>query len=201
VASLLQRWRPSGQPTTVVDDDARLVALAHADQEAFAALYHRHVAGIYGYCYRLLGSPERAEDATQQVFAQALASLPRYREQERFRAWLYTIAHHVIHTQLGAERPHASLDMVAAVPDPGHTPEEQALGALDRAALLAAIARLPGDQRRVIELRIAGMKGREIAAELGRSHEAVRMLQHRALNKLASALMSSDQPRGGPHGA
>jgi DNA-directed RNA polymerase specialized sigma24 family protein len=60
---------------------------------------------------------------------------------------------------------------------------------------------LPRDQRRVIELRIAGMKGREIAAELGRSHEAVRMLQHRALNKLASALMSSDQPRGGPHGA
>jgi hypothetical protein len=50
------------------------------------------LAGIYGYCYRELGSAERAEDAAQQVFAQALASLPRCRETGRFSAWLYTLA-------------------------------------------------------------------------------------------------------------
>jgi RNA polymerase sigma-70 factor (ECF subfamily) len=192
--------RPS-QPSTATGEDARLVALARTDHEAFATLYDRHFAGIYGYCYRRLGSAERAEDAAQQVFAQALASLPRYREMGRFRSWLYAVAYHVIGDQLGGDHAHAPLDVLVDVPDPGTSPEEQALGALERAALLEAIEHLPPDQRLVIELRMAGLKGREIAEELGRSHEAVRMLQHRALGRLASTLAAPGQPRGGEHGA
>jgi RNA polymerase sigma factor (sigma-70 family) len=201
VASIFQRLRPPEKPVSTSVDDARLVVLAQDDQHSFAALYDRHFAGIYGYCYRSLGTVERAEDAAQQVFAQALASLPEYRETGRFRSWLYTIAHHVIHAQRDADRTNASLDVVAEVPDPGISPEEEALGALDRGALLEAIRLLPRDQRRVIELRMAGLKGREIAQELGRSHEAVRMLQHRALDHLTVALKSQNQPRGGRHGA
>jgi RNA polymerase sigma factor (sigma-70 family) len=201
VASLFHRLRPPEKPVSTPVEDARLVVLAQADQHVFAAIYDRHFAGIYGYCYRSLGTVEQAEDAAQQVFAQALASLPEYRESGRFRSWLYTIAHHVIHAQRDADHSNASLDVAAEVPDPGISPEEQALGALDRGALLEAIELLPRDQRRVIELRIAGLKGREIAQELGRSHEAVRMLQHRALDHLTAALLSPDQSRGGRYGA
>jgi RNA polymerase sigma-70 factor, ECF subfamily len=201
VASIFPRRRPSGTPRPPTVEDVPFDTLARTDQEAFAAVYRRHFAGIYGYCYRELGSAERAEDATQQVFAQALGSLPRYEEQGRFRSWLYAIAYHVIHAQRGADHLDGSLDDVAEVADPGRSPEEQVLGALDRDALRDAIGHLPRDQRRVVELRVAGLKGREIATELGRSHEAVRMLQHRALDQLASALMSPDQSRGGQHGA
>jgi RNA polymerase sigma factor (sigma-70 family) len=201
VASNFQRLRPPEKPVSTSVDDARLVVLAQDDQHSFAALYDRHFAGIYGYCYRSLGTVERAEDAAQQVFAQALASLPEYRETGRFRPWLYTIAHHVIHAQRDADRTNDSLDVVAEVPDPGISPEEEALGALDRGALLEAIGLLSRDQRRVIELRMAGLKGREIAQELGRSHEAVRMLQQRALDHLTVALKSPNQSRGGRHGA
>jgi RNA polymerase sigma-70 factor (ECF subfamily) len=200
VAFIFPRRRPSETPRPPTVEDVPFDTLARTDQEAFAAVYGRHFAGIYGYCYRELGSAERAEDATQQVFAQALGSLPRYEEQGRFRSWLYAIAYHVIHGQISADHHDGSLDDVEGLADPGSSPEEQVLGALDRRALLEAIARLPRDQRRVVELRIAGLKGREIAAELGRSHEAVRMLQHRALDQLA-ALMSPDQSRGGQHGA
>jgi RNA polymerase sigma factor (sigma-70 family) len=201
VASIFHCLRPLEKPASTSVEDARLVVLAQTDQQSFAALYTRHFAGIYGYCYRSLGTVERAEDAAQQVFAQALASLPEYHEMGRFRSWLYTIAHHVIRAQLDTDHTNASLDVVTEVPDPGISPEEQALGALDRGALLEAIGLLPRDQRRVIELRIAGLKGREIAQELGRSHEAVRMLQHRALDHLTTALLSPDQSRGGRYGA
>jgi RNA polymerase sigma factor (sigma-70 family) len=201
VASIFHRLRSPEKPASTAIEDAQLVVLAQADQESFAAIYDRHFAGIYGYCYRSLGTVERAEDAAQQVFAQALTSLPQYRETGRFRSWLYTIAHHVIHAQVDADLANASLDVVAEVADPGKSPEEQAIGALARGALLEAIELLPRDQRRVIELRIAGLKGREIAQELGRSHEAVRMLQHRALDHLNASLMSPDQSRGGRHGA
>ena len=199
MASLLHRRRPSPRPAASVAAahavaDAHLVARAQADRAAFAAPYDRHFAGVYGYCYRELGSAERAEDAAQQVFAQALGSLPRYREQGRFRSWLYAIAHHVIAAQRRADRADASLDALPEVADARASPEDQALGSLARGDLLAAVARLPADQRRVVALRIAGLKGREIAEVLGRSHEAVRMLQHRALARLGASLVP---PRGG----
>lgn len=200
MASILPRLHPP-EPLATTGDDARLVALAQADRAAFADLYRRHFAGIYGYCYRSLGSAERAEDAAQQVFAQALASLSRYREQGRLRSWLYAIAHHVIHTQQSAEPRAASLERIANVAYPGISPEEEAIGAFDRQRVMEAIANLPGDQRRVIELRMAGLKGREIAEEMSRGHDAVRMLQHRALGRLAASLKNPDQPRGGDHGA
>jgi RNA polymerase sigma factor (sigma-70 family) len=139
VASLFHRLRPPEKPVSTPVEDARLVVLAQADQQSFAAIYNHHFAGIYGYCYRSLGTVERAEDAAQQVFAQALASLPEYREMGRFRSWLYTIAHHVIHAQRDADHGNAALDVVAELPDPGISPEEQALSALDRGALLQAI--------------------------------------------------------------
>ena len=198
---LLQRLRPRETPATVLVEDALLVADAKVDLDAFAAIYDRHFAGIYGYCYRELGSAEWAEDAAQQVFAQALASLPGYRELGKFRSWLYAIAHHVIQAQRSAERADRSLDGAANLPALERSPEEEALRALEQHALQAAIARLPRDQRRVIELRIAGLKGREISEELNRSHEAVRMLQQRAIDRLAADLVGRDRQRGDRHGA
>jgi RNA polymerase sigma-70 factor (ECF subfamily) len=200
VVSLLQRIRSSSPPSAASAEDAALVARAQADLEAFAAIYDRHFAGVYGYCYRELGSVERAEDAAQQVFEQAFVSLPRYREVGKFRSWLYTIAHHVIGAQRGAHA-RSSLTLSDDFADPASSPEEQALGAVERQELLVAITRLPKEQRLVIELRMAGLKGREIADELGRSHEAVRMLQQRALDRLGADLIGKNQRRGGRHGA
>lgn len=52
-----------------------------------------------------------------------------------------------------------------------------------------AIAALPEAQQEVVVLaRIAGLSRRAIAAELGRSEEAVRMLLHRGLAKVADVL-------------
>jgi RNA polymerase sigma-70 factor (ECF subfamily) len=177
-----------------------LVSCARADLDAFAAIYDRHFAGIYGYCFRELGSADLAEDAAQQIFEQALLSLPRYREAGKFRSWLYAIAYRVIATQRGA-RSRPALALTDDVADPASSPEQHALDAVERDELLAAIARLSQEQRLVIELRMAGLKGREIAEELGRSHEAVRMLQHRALDRLGADLIARQQRRGDRHGA
>ena len=94
-----------------------------------------------------------------------------------------------------------ALGLTDDVADPASSPEQHALDAVERDELLAAIARLSQEQRLVIELRMAGLKGREIAEELGRSHEAVRMLQHRALDRLGADLIARQQRRGDRHGA
>ena len=119
------------------------------------------------------------------------AGLARYRETGQFRAWLYTIARHVLANQ--ARQRHVTFPLAAALEavDPGLTPEETATATLERRALLAAVSRLPDDQRTAVELRLTGLTGPEVAAVMGRSHDAVKKLQLRALERLRAELIGS----------
>jgi RNA polymerase sigma-70 factor, ECF subfamily len=170
-------------------DDAVQVALARRDRRAFAPLYRRYVESIYRYCYRRLGSHEVAEDATSMVFTRALAALPGYRDGAgSFRSWLFAIAHNVVANDLRDRRPTVGLDAVGGVRDEGAGPEDRALAADDRRRLDELLSRLTPDQRQVIELRLAGLSGAEIARALGRTHGAVKVAQLRAIRRLRRLL-------------
>jgi RNA polymerase sigma-70 factor (ECF subfamily) len=177
-----------------------LARRALRDREAFAPLYLRYLEEIARFCYLRLGDEEAARDATQQVFAQALAALPRYQERDQFRAWLYTIARHVLANQVRQRRATSTLEAAAEAVDPGQTPEELASANLDRHALLAAVVRLPEDQRLAVELRLAGLTGPEVAAAMGRSHDAVKKLQLRALERLRAELVAEAGSEGARRG-
>lgn len=167
--------------------DEALVAQARADRRAFAPLYRRYVVPVYRYCHRRLGSREAAEDATAQVFARALAALPAYRAGS-FRAWLFMIARHVVVDASRAARRAAPLDAAASVATDDAGPEADLLAAEDRRALRAALTMLPGEQRDVIELRLAGLTAAEIGAALGRSVPSVKSAQYRAFVRLRQLL-------------
>ncbi len=72
----------------------------------------------------------------------------------------------------------------------GHdpSPEEQAIANERDGALRAAIAQLPESQRQVVELRLAGLNGREIADVLGRGLPSVKMAQLRAYARLRDVI-------------
>lgn len=183
---------------SIEDEDAHLVALAKTDPRAFAPLYHRYFDPVYRYSYRRLGSSEAAADATAHVFAKALAALPRYREETpSFRAWLFTIAHNVIVDDLRARRPTASIDNVAHVEARDPSPEDVALSEETRRTVRALLAALPPEQRQILELRLAGLTGPEIAAVLGRSLGAVKIAQVRAFARLRARFDSSGSPKHG----
>ena len=184
-----------------VDAEDELVALARHDRQEFAALYRRYLPDVYRYCYRRLGSREAAEDATSQVFVRALAALPRYQDRGgSFRAWLFTIARHVVIDEARRARPVASLDDVAGV-DPTPGPDDLVIRSERGWTLAAAMRRLPPTQRQVIELRLAGLTAVEIAAVIDRSHGTVRNLQHRALVRLRGLLGVSDANQGAGDGS
>jgi RNA polymerase sigma-70 factor (ECF subfamily) len=168
-------------------DEGVLVDAARTDPRAFAVLYHRHVSAIYRFCYRRLGTKEAAEDATAQVFTKALGSLASYRGGS-FRGWLFAIAHHVVVDEVRLGRSDVPLTAAVSSIDPGPGPEEVAVAAEASQALRAVLAQLPPEQRRVVELRLAGLSGVEIAATLGRSHGTIRNLQHRTLLRLRALL-------------
>lgn len=163
--------------------DEALVALALRDRQAFGLLYDRYVDAIYRYCYGRLGDREDAEDATSVIFARALAALPAQRGLS-FRSWLFAIAHNVVlnsRRDAGHDQP---LEAASERLDPGPTVEELVTDADRRRSVSQALAHLPDQQRRVVELRLAGLTGPEVATTLGRSHDSVRTTQRRALAAL-----------------
>jgi len=168
-------------------DDAGLAARARTDPAAFAVLYERYLGPVYRYCYARLGSRQDAEDATGKVFARALAGLGGYRGGA-FAAWLFRIAHNAV---VDLERARCQAQVAQAADEPADrapSPEEAAVTRAEREALRAALARLPQERRAVLELGLAGWPLAQIAAALGKSVPAVKMLRLRAVRELRAML-------------
>ena len=172
---------------------------ARRDPQAFEPLYRKYVSQVYSFAVYELRDHHRAEDLTEVVFLHALAALPRFDERgddERstFRVWLFQIARHAIANERRRlrRRPEAPLEaaeLMAAADDPATTASER--DALARA--WQAIDRLPEDRRRALVLRfVEEMSTSEIAAVLGRSEGAIRVLVHRALRAVAEAMDGRD---------
>ena len=187
----VNRWceSPTGQ-----DDDV-LIAAAREDPAVFAVLYRRYVDAVYRYCYRRLGDREAAEDATSLVFTRAMDALPRYREGG-FRSWVFAIAHNTISNELRerGKREGRPIEVALDLEDPSLGPEEIAIGRETGSTIQALLARLPDGERHLLELRLAGLSGPEIARVLGRSHGAVKIAQFRAIARLRAFIGDRDEP-------
>ena len=167
-----------------VGDDWSLVDRACAgDRDAFGQLFRRHHAAVFRVARSRL--PEAiAEDAAAETFARAWKALPRYRRTGApFVSWLYGIARHVAADMAKAAqrtRPDADVDRGSVDPWPGRD---------DGLRLRAALARLPEEQRQVIELKfLIGLTNDEVAAALGKKPGAVNAQQWRALRALERLL-------------
>jgi RNA polymerase sigma factor (sigma-70 family) len=167
--------------------------------EAFGKLYATYFDPVYWYCRGRLGDAQAAEDATSTVFTNAFAAGPRY-DDPLLRSWLFCIAHNVVINAIRANRSERVTSQLEAVPDLADgavLPEEAAIAEEEREALHAALRRLPDDQRHVVELRVVGLTGPEIAVLLGRSHPAIKMLQLRAFARLRDLLTATSSGEEG----
>ena len=168
-------------------DEAALVAAAQCDPRAFAPLYERYFDPVHRYAVHRLGNAERAADATSQIFLKALAALPNYRAGS-FRSWIFAIAHNVVVDAARRAKPEFALPEEWDPSDPAPTPEEAAIVRDDQQRLGRLLAQLTPEQREVIELRLAGLTGQEIAESVGRGLAATKSLQFRALASLKRLL-------------
>ena len=172
-------------------------AASGLETAAAARLYELHSSRVFGYCLRMLGNREEAEDAAQTTFMQAFRAIQRGVVPVFESAWLLAIARNVCH---GRYRANGRRKAVELARDP-HDIEALAPGA-DAAddALLGlreALGRLPEMQRRAFLLREwQGRSYAEIAEELDVSVSAVEALIFRARRALASDLEAGTKQRG-----
>ena len=73
-------------------------------------------------------------------------------------------------------------------------PEEAFIAAETRLSVQAMIERLTPEQQRIVALHLAGLTGPEIAAVVGRGHQAVKSMQFRAFTRLRRWLSDEETP-------
>lgn len=191
-------------------------AVLAGERDAFRVLVERESASVVRVCYRVLGDLHEAEDAAQESFVTAFRSLPSWRGDGPFGAWLARIALRIALRSSGRRRPIAWIDptnpegrgeradgaaggadrgptatiaaaSVAAAP--AHDPALLHLRAERALAVRGAVAGLDEPYREVVALRFfADLSLAEIAAETGRPLGTVKTHLHRGLLRVRQAL-------------
>ena len=142
-----------------------------------------------------LADPADAEDAAIRVMTNAFAALPNFvGGTGQFRSWLFAIAHNEVVNvyRAHARQPISPMPEEVDLVDPHPTPEQLALASDDQRNLWQLLQGLPQRSREVVELRLSGFTGQEIAAILGISDGAVRQAQSRALDQLRQIVIDDD---------
>ncbi len=160
------------EPAASPGDDQLIAAVAQGDHPALLALYDRHGRVAYGLAYRILNDAGAAEEAVQDAFVRIWHRASSFDPARGVgRAWLLTIVHHcaidLVRRRAGAPPVVAGLDEVAerqAVPDAW----SDLAGKLESERVRGAVATLPDEQRRAIEMAFFdGLTHREIAERDG----------------------------------
>jgi RNA polymerase sigma-70 factor (ECF subfamily) len=157
----------------------------------FTSLYAENSRAIYYLALRFLGDPEKAEDATHDVFLKAFRKLDQFRGEASLRTWLYRIA--INHCQnlcrswqdrhVFSNADDAVWDNAAALTDsPLRVLETKELGQRIQKALDGL-----SDEYRLMLLLVADaeLSYEYVGALVGQSPDAVRGKLHRARKAFA----------------
>ena len=179
------------QTETILQKNPQLL-----NKQDVADIYELLSPRLFRYAVRLLGDPNLAEDCVSETFSRFLKALERGAgPRDQIKAYLYRIAHNWINDHYRQRPPESSLDSWQLE---GSLEEPSALDghAWERQQLRQALLQLPDIQRQVVMLRFfEEWSHEEIASATGKTVEATRALQYRAINALRTLLVM-DEIRG-----
>jgi len=190
---------PGIEAARVIEDpDAELVARWQGgDMAAFESLVRRHESRVFRMLFRMLGTREEAEDATQEAFLSLHRHGHRFRREARFSTFLYRVAANAaLNRRRSLGRARAREQALAVrqaggsdLPASPRDPEGAASGAQVQAAVQAALMALPPDLRMAVLLYdIEGQSYRDIAESLGIPEGTVKSRIHRGRQALRDQL-------------
>jgi RNA polymerase sigma-70 factor (ECF subfamily) len=192
-------------------------AVLAGDRDSFGHLVEREIGNVTRVCYRVLGDRHDAEEATQEAFVSAYRTLPAWRGDGPFGAWVARIALHIALRRRKNARPVAWIDPAAldGASDPlasgadaggqrqvarhfrdasvgagwATDPAEIAVTREREASVRDALIALDEPYRETVALRyFAGLTVPEIAEVCSRPQGTVKTHLHRGLLRLRGSL-------------
>ncbi|MCU0648578.1 MAG: sigma-70 family RNA polymerase sigma factor [Gemmatimonadaceae bacterium] len=171
-----------------------VACMAAGDERALAALYARWASALLAYVLRLVPERSDADEVVEETFWQAWRQAGRFTAQRgSVGAWLCTIARTRALDRMRAlsrfRRVH-ELDGEAGERVPHDATPDRLVEATERAVRVhAALARLPPEQRDVVELAFfEGLSHREIVERTGLPLGTVKSRTRLAMQKLRERL-------------
>lgn len=214
---------PVSDPGPVPSDADLMARMVAGDQEAFAAVYDRHVDVVFGSVLRFIGDREAAEEIVQDAYLAAWRRAAQYSPGAgTVLGWLLGIARNrsIDRMRAASRRPRLvglgdahegaidDFERAAAAWRAGHGeadpgPETAAVRAWERAVVRSALASMPSTERRPLELAYdEGLTQAEVAVRLGWPLGTVKTRTRRGLATLRTALqgvpelVTTDAPGG-----
>lgn len=160
-------------------------------------LYRRYRGPVLHYLQGLCGSPEVAEELTQETFIRACAGILTFRGEASVATWLFRIARNVYLNSV-RRPPSTRIDTedLLALPDHGQygDPVRRLDASEQRGRIALAMAQLSEKQRSILILRdVEQLSYAEIADVLEISLAAVKVNLFRARNTFRAAYQALER--------
>jgi RNA polymerase sigma-70 factor (ECF subfamily) len=186
-------WMTANRPAEDEEFAQVLRRAIAGDLPAFEQIIARHERRVLTLAWRLLGNPEDAQDASQEVFLRAFRFLHRFDANRPIEPWLVRMTVNVCRDMGRKRRPTVLLEAdTLHAPGNPHTElnlEEQ------KTALYLALQQLPEKERSAVVLRdIEGFSTAEVAEILGSSESTVRAQISSARLKIRKAISKRGRP-------
>ena len=186
--------------STASSADRELLArIAERDPAALVELYDRYGRTVFGVLFRMLGTPEPAEEVTQDAFNAVWHRATTYRgDRGSVRTWLFAIARNAAIDWRRTKGRRVEREVV--IDQAAHLIEEQRVDdgviAKERSEQVrAAVASLPAEQRIVLGLAFwSGLSQREIAERTGAPIGTVKSRVRLGMLKLRESLRTVADP-------
>lgn len=176
----------SVKPIALCTDTELLQLISAHDTVAFATLYDRHAVMVYSLLLRVVRDQKNAEDLLQESFWQVWQKANQYAGTGTVEAWLLRIARNKAFDELRHQRCRPQLQDLQEIEEHGDywttgqssSLEQQLLQQCSTQAISQALATIPTEQRRCLQL----------AFFEGLSHNAIAELTNTPLGTIKSRL-------------
>jgi RNA polymerase sigma-70 factor (ECF subfamily) len=178
------------------NDMARLVS---GQDAALTSLMERHGERLFHYLLRQLNNESDATDLAQETFLRVYQNCARFRSEQRFSTWLYTIATNLVRDRFRWRKRHPQVSLEAeteagaslgdALADHVASPSEQVEINERAEEVRRAVQLLPVELRTpLILFEYEGLSHADIAAVIDCSPKAVEVRLYRARGQLRKSL-------------
>lgn len=181
-------------------DETLMTQVKQGDLDAMAPLFERYQGPLLNFFFRLTGERENSRDLVQIVFERLLRYRHTFRDDARFRPWIYQTARNAFadHCRRAAR---LRVEMEPAVGPEDESADNRPTELSDPAwrdqrdarELQDALQRLSeGDRELLVLSRFHGLRYEEIAAMMEKSVAAVKVQAHRAMHALRRAYFEQE---------
>ncbi len=163
----------------------------NGDSEAFAMLYDHFADKIYRFIYFRVGHKEVAEDVLSDTFVKSWQKINQINTPQALSGWLYQIAKNNIIDYYRIKKDFVPLEDVEHFLEDAESAVDDLNSSFQQNKILKVLPQLPQEQQDVIKYKFfEDLSNEEIAYVMGKTEGAIRVIQHRAVNRLKEILNS-----------